>query len=96
MLKSLLFYIPIAVDIIAILIALYFVITDSIHYTASDNNGLGIITFLMMGWVGLSWFLYTKEGTRALGTIFAWVPAVPLLGYALIVLLFIILKPDMR
>ena len=94
MLKSLSFYIPISVDILAILISFYFIISDYIRQSSSSNGLLTLITLLMCGYVALSWYLHSKN--MSLGTIMAWVPAVPLLLYGIFILMFVILKPDMR
>lgn len=93
--KIILFYIGIGIDVIAVLVALYFIITDSIGFTSSDNTGLTVVTVLFCGWIGLCWYL-KSQGSVGWGTVLAWVPALPLVLYGLIVLLFIILKPDMR
>lgn len=94
-LKLILFYIGIGIDIVAILIALYFIITDSIGFSSSDNTGLTIITLLFCGWVGLCWYLKI-QGYPGIGAILAWIPALPMALYGLMVLLFIILKVDSR
>ena len=92
--KSLAFYIPITVDILAIIIALYFLVTDYIRQSSSSNGMLALVTLLMFGYVALSWYLHTKNISA--GTVMAWIPAVPLLLYGVFILLFVILKPDMR
>ena len=95
MVKSILFYVPFGIDIIAILIALYFLITDSINFSSADNTGLTLITVLFCGWVGLCWYLRSR-GAYAWGTVLAWIPALPLLLYGLMILAFIVIKPDMK
>jgi hypothetical protein len=95
MFKSLLFYVPISVDIIGILVALYFIITDAMRQSSSSNGSLTFITLLMCGWVGLCFYLRSTP-SHSLGTVLAWIPATPLLLYGLFILLFVILKPDMK
>ena len=93
--KSLAFYIPIVADIIGIVVALYFIITDAARNSSSSNGPLTLVTLLMCGWVALCFYLRSTK-TPALGTVLAWIPATPLILYGLFILLFIILKPDMR
>ena len=93
--KTIMFYIGIGIDVIAVLIALYFIVTDSIGFTSADNTGLTIATVLFCGWIGLCWWLKSK-GSVGWGTALAWVPAIPLVLYGIMILLFVILKPDMR
>ena len=93
--KSLAFYIPIVADIIGIVVALYFIITDAARNSSSSNGPLTLVTLLMCGWVALCFYLHSTK-TPALGTVLAWIPATPLILYGLFILLFIILKPDMR
>lgn len=93
--KSLAFYIPIVADIIGIVVALYFIITDAARNSSSSNGSLTLVTLLMCGWVALCFYLRSTK-TPALGTVLAWIPATPLILYGLFILLFIIIKPDMR
>jgi hypothetical protein len=95
MLKSLAFYIPIAADIIGIIVALYFIITDAARQSSSNNGPLTLVTLLMCGWVALCFYLRSTK-TPALGTVLAWIPAIPLILYGIFILLFIIINPDMR
>ena len=88
--------IALGVDAIGIIVALYFVFSDYIKYADMHSNGsLGMVTMLFCGWVGISYYLY-HHGHPGIASAMAWIPAVPLLGYGLFILLFIILKPDMR
>lgn len=90
------FKIALATDCIAIIVALYFIISDSIRYPRATHNAtLSLVTLLFCGWVGTSYYLY-HHGQKGIASSMAWVPAIPLLGYGFIVLAFIILKPDMR
>jgi hypothetical protein len=83
-------------DLVAILVALYFIVADYLKSSRHFRYGLlSLVTLLMCGWVGFSYFLYTS-GFQRIGSTMAWVTAFPIMGYGLIILLFIILKPDMR
>ena len=95
LIKSFSFYIAIGIDIIAILIAFYFIITDAIRRSSSSNGTLSLITFAMCGWVALCWYL-KLHNSPGLASTLAWIPALPLGLYGLMILLFIILKPDMK
>jgi hypothetical protein len=88
------FKIALAADCIALLVAFYFIISDSLSYT-SNNGPLSLVTLLFAAWVAVSFFLY-QGGYKTVGSIMAWVPAVPIIGYGLMILLFVIFKPDMR
>jgi hypothetical protein len=87
--------IALATDCIAVLVALYFIVSDSIRQSSSDNGLLTMVTLVFCAWVGLSYYLY-HHGQPKIASMMAWVPAVPLLGYGLIILLFVVFKPDMR
>lgn len=93
--KSILFYVPTVINIIGILVAVYFLITDYIKKSSSKNNSLLLLTMLMIGWVALCSYLHFVRAS-SFGTTLAWIPATPLLLYGLFILLFIILKPDMK
>jgi len=95
MAKSILFYIPTSANIIAILVAVYFLITDATSSYSSNNGPLLLVTLLMCGWVGLCFYLKSTPAS-VVGTILAWIPAAPLLLYGLMILMFIILQPDMK
>ncbi|MBK6998032.1 MAG: hypothetical protein KA138_03430 [Saprospiraceae bacterium] len=84
-----------AVDVIGAIVALYFIISDSIRHSSSSNGLLSMVTLVFCAWLGISYYLY-HHGQPAIASIMAWIPAVPLLLYGLFVLMFIILKPDMR
>ena len=93
--KSLLFYIPTGTNIIAILVAFYFLISDAMSEYGSGNGSLTLLTLLMCGWVGLCFYLRSTPA-RVAATILAWIPAIPLLLYGIFILLFIIINPDMK
>ncbi len=89
------FIIALIVDCIAILIGLYFIISDTIKGSSSDNGMLSVVLLAACVWIGIAYYLHT-HGSPRIGTSMLWVPAIPLLGYGLIVLLMVILKPDFR
>ena len=90
------YLIALSVDCIGIFAALYFVIGDGIKYNRVSSNGiLPLLTLIFSAWVGISFYLYHHDHPT-LGSIMAWIPAIPLLGYGLFVLMFIIFKPNMR
>lgn len=95
LIKSLSFYIAIGIDIIAILIAFYFIITDAMRRSSSSNGTLIMMTLAMCAWVALCWILKSYN-SAGLASLMAWIPALPLGLYGLMILLFIILKPDMK
>lgn len=82
------------VNVIGVIVALYFVVSDSINYS-TNNGSLSLVTLIFCAWVGTSYYLY-HHGHQVIASIMAWIPAVPLIGYGLFVLMFVILKPDMR
>ncbi|HLP95500.1 MAG TPA: hypothetical protein VK168_15765 [Saprospiraceae bacterium] len=92
---TLAFKIALAADLIAIVVAWYFLYKDYTSSSSSSNGTLGMATIGFIAWVCLSYFLHTS-GYPKIGTIMAWIPAIPIIGYGVMVLLFVILKPDMR
>jgi hypothetical protein len=89
------YLIALTVDIIGLLVALYFVISDGIRYARSGNGMLPLLTLIVCGWVGTSFYLY-HHGHPKIAGIMAWIPALPLMGYGLFALMFIVFKPNMR
>ncbi|MCC7465397.1 MAG: hypothetical protein IT261_03965 [Saprospiraceae bacterium] len=87
--------IALAADCIAILVAIYFLYTDYARSSSSSNGLLNLVTMAFAAWVGLSFYLY-HHGHPKIAAIMAWIPAVPLLGYGVMILLFVVFKPDMR
>lgn len=87
--------IPLIINILAILVALYFLVTDAFRQTSSSNGMLLVMTLGLIGYVGLCYYLFL-QGHLKLATTLAWIPAFPLAGYGLIVLIIIIGKPDFR
>jgi hypothetical protein len=95
MLKNIFFYIPVSIDVIGILVALYFIFDDFSRYSRFNNGSLLLVTVLLGAWIGFCFYLRTTK-VPAMGTILAWIPATPLLLYGIFILLFIIIKPDMK
>lgn len=96
--SKLAFYSAFGIDCIAILIALYFVFEDATRFAGYPKNGgqgLILVTVILCTWVFGSFYLH-GHGQKALAVILAWVPAVPVLLYGLFILMFIVLKPDMK
>ena len=90
------FYLGAGIDILALIIALFFVISDIASGTSGTNNptmykAIGIMfAIIAFGF----WLKYI--GKIVLANILLWIPALPLAGYGLMILLFVILKPDMK
>lgn len=90
------YLVALCTDVIGILVALYFILSDAVKYPDHSRYGLlGVVTLAFAAWTGLSYYLYF-HGYPGIASSMAWFPAVPLLGYGLMILMFIILKPDMK
>ena len=94
--KIILFYTGATIDIVALLIAAGMMISDHIKNRRATNNPFMLLLVLAVaGIVALAFFL--KSGGRiGWAKTALWVPGVPLAAYGLFVLLFVILKPDMK
>lgn len=92
---SLSFKIALTTDLIAILVALFFIFSDMARGTSPSNGSLIMVTMGFCCWVVASCLLY-QGGYKTVASAMAWIPAVPIIGYGLMILLFIIIKPDMR
>lgn len=93
---SWLYITALVINAIGLLVALYFLISDALKYdSARYNKKLKRITLLFAAWLAAGFFIYKLKIT-ALAMLMAWVTAGPLLGYGLFILMFIILKPDMK
>lgn len=88
------FKIAIGVDIIGVLVALYFILEDYFK-RYSGSTSLSLVTLGMCAWIGVC-FLLLKNSMKTAATMMAWIPAVPLLCYAIMVLIMIIGKPDFK
>ncbi len=94
--KNILFWSGAVVDSIAVLVALYFILDDATKGRSGTNNPAMIgLTLLVTGLV-VGAFLLKNAGKMAVANTLLWIPGFPLAGYGLMILLFIILKPDMK
>ncbi len=89
------YFIALLTNVLAVLVALYFIISDALRNSSSNNGMLSLLTLGMCVWIGLSLVLYLNS-FKTIASAMLWIPAIPLLGYAFFVLMFIILKPDMK
>jgi hypothetical protein len=94
MFKSILFYFAMGLNILGVLGALYFIISDESSGYSSGNGLLMLITLLLAGWIALCFYL--RRTQPLIAAVLAWIPALPLLMYALFVLMFIVISPDMK
>lgn len=92
---NLLFKIALTIDGLAILVALYFLISDTLKQTSEHNGMLGLITLLFSGWMVLCFYLFNNVNTY-LGTALAWLPAIPVVMYAFFLAALLILNPDYK
>jgi hypothetical protein len=90
------FYIGAAIDILAVVIALFFVIGDMFKATSGTNNPSMFSALLLMGLLIGAAFLLKNAGHVGWANLLLWIPGVPLAGYGLMILLMIIGKPDFR
>lgn len=90
------FYIGLGVDAIALLIAVYFMLSDMLKGTRGTNNPTMFGLTLAMAALIAGALLLKNAGRLGLANILLWVPGLPLAGYGLMILMFIIFKPDMR
>jgi hypothetical protein len=90
------FYLGAGIDILALLVAVFFYIKDMFSRYGGTNNP--ILFFLILAGACLigGAFWMKAAGKLGLANLLVWIPGVPLAAYGLIILLFIILKPDMR
>jgi uncharacterized PurR-regulated membrane protein YhhQ (DUF165 family) len=78
------FKIPLIINILGIIGAIYINTKDSIFNPIMYKNAMNILTVILCIWVAISYFLYQKE-YKTLGIVFNWIPA------ALILFIFIFL-----
>lgn len=94
--KNIFFWAGAVIDSIAVLVALYFIMIDAIK-GRSDTDNLTLISLtLLLASLVVGAFLLKNADRTGIANILLWVPGFPLAAYGLIILLFIILKPDMR
>ena len=92
---SISYIIALVANCVGILIALFFIINDMIYHPSVKNGLLVQLTLGLCLWTALSFYLY-RHDLKPIASTMAWVTAFPLLGYAVLILAFIILKPDMK
>jgi hypothetical protein len=90
------FYIGAAIDIIAVLVALYFVLTDLNSPSGGTNNPTMYKALLAMAALIGGAFWLKSAGYTGWANVLLWIPGFPLAAYGLMILLFVIFKPDMR
>ncbi|MEZ4955957.1 MAG: hypothetical protein R2825_20535 [Saprospiraceae bacterium] len=90
------FYIGAGIDILALLIAIFFVIQDMGSSSGGTNNPTMYKALLVMGALIGAAFWLKHIGKLGYANTLLWIPGIPLAGYGLMILLFIIFKPDMR
>lgn len=94
--KTYLFWIGAGIDIIGLCVALYFILDDTLKGRSGTNNPtMTLLTFLMAMLIGGA-FMLKHSGKIGIANTLLWIPATPLGLYGLFILLFIILKPDMK
>lgn len=93
--RSISFIIAISIDVLALLIAYFILISDAMKGRSGSNDNFLMLTLGFTIWVGIC-FALRYFGMKAISGAMAWLPAIPILGYALFILMFIILKPDMK
>ena len=92
---SISFIIALIANCLGILVALFFIINDMFYHPSVKNGLLIQLTLGLSLWTAVSYFLY-RHDLKPIASTMAWVTAFPLLGYAVLILAFIILKPDMK
>ena len=90
------FYIGAGIDIIALLVAVIFMIDDSLKGRHATNNPMMFGLSLAMAALITGAFLLKNAGRIGFANTLLWLPGIPIAGYGLVMLLFIILKPDMK
>ncbi len=94
--KSTFFYIGAVVDILAWVIAVGFMLNDALRGRNATNNLTMLMLVLALAALIGGAFWLKHLGKLGIANTLLWLPGLPLVGYGLMVLLFIILKPDMR
>jgi hypothetical protein len=90
------FYIGAGIDLIALLVAVWMMVSDTLKgYSGTNNPTMFTVTFIGALLVGGA-FLLKSAGYLKIANVLLWLPGTPLLLYGLFILLFIVLKPDMK
>ena len=90
------FWFGAGIDILTFLIAVFFVVKDIGSPSGGTNNPTMYKALLAMGALIGAAFWLKSAGKMILANILLWIPGLPLAGYGLMILLFVIFKPDMR
>ncbi len=94
--KTWIFWIGAGIDIIGLGIIIYMMLDDHLKDRHATNNPTVFgITFVATALV-VGAFILKHFGKTSLANVLLWIPATPLGLYGLFILLFIILKPDMK
>lgn len=94
--KSIIFWIGAVIDIIGLGIIIFMMLDDHLKgRTATNNPTVFALTFAATALV-VGAFLLKSAGRTGSANVLLWIPGTPLLLYGLFVLMFIILKPDMK
>ncbi len=96
MFSKYLFHIAATIDIIALLIGVGMMVSDSLKgYSGTNNPTMFTAVAIVAGLTGAGFWL-KSIGWLKLATTLVSIPAVPLGLYGVFVLLFIIINPDMK
>lgn len=83
------------IDCLAILVGLYVLLSGVVRGTTTSTAPLWLATLGGIGYVWLAYYLY-QSGKTGFATKMLWVPAFLLLGYCLMILIFVTSKPGMK
>lgn len=90
------FYIGAGIDIITLIVAFYFILTDMAKGRGGTNNPTMYTAVLILAALVGGAFWLKSAGKLGFANTLLWLPGFPLAAYGLMILLFIIFKPDMR
>ena len=82
---SLFFKIPLIVNVLGVIGAIYINMTDSVFNPFMYKNAMNILAVILCIWLAISYFLYQKE-YKTLGIVLNWIPA----ALILFILMFLI------
>lgn len=94
--SKLFFFSGLMIDGLAVLIALGFVVVDVLKGRSGTNNPTMFLAIMAMAAIIFGAVYLKSIGKMSVANVLLWIPGFPLLAYGFFVLLFIILKPDMR
>jgi hypothetical protein len=90
------FYIGLGIDGLAVLIAIFFIVGDHLKgYSGTNNPTMYKALLGMLALLGAAYWL-KHIGKVGFANALLWIPGSCLAGYGLMVLAFVIFKPDMR